>query len=493
MKRIVYLSFLFLYLFSLSGTAQEAPVTDSIPVEKLMIKDTLELEFHGPSGDVTFYMNGMVFLSNSKYHQKMIPDHITFGVVKSFYVPLDYIAIESSIPLFGNDNFPYSPAGMSFTRDYRKVYFTKEVDHHGRRNVEKIYEMEIVDGKASGHEQLSFTTDPSRYLHPAISMDESFMIFSSDRTPSSGGLDLFISRNSSGGWSEPENMGHRINSSSHEWFPFLDHNNNLYFSSAGHMGYGGYDIFVCYYNGSTWDPPKNLTNYLNSELDELGFSTHPNRQMAILSQIKDGESTGEVFKISLNEKVLLLADNQDKNDISVLLSDLVQSGYTEGDLPASGEMLAGNSRLVTSTPLISEESSEPEESEAPVQDASSLMDEMAQDTEPAAALTAIAAQPDAEQAETPPEPDPNRLLFRVQIMSSTKANTSPKVTIEGQTYTTFEYHYKGAYRITVGEFEELSEANALRVKCRNSGFDQAWVAAFRGKVRETDPSVFRKK
>jgi len=474
MNRIVFFSFLLVSLFSLKATAQEAPVHDSIPVVQLMIKDTLELEFHGPSSDVTFYMNGMVFLSNSKYHQKMIPDHITFGVVKAYYVPLDYIALESSIPLFSNDNFPYSPAGMSFTRNYHRIYFTKLVDHHGRRNVEKIYEMEIVDGKASGHEQLSFTTEASRYLHPAIAMDESFMIFSSDRTPSSGGLDLFITRKTDSGWSEPENMGKSINSSSHEWYPFIDHNNNLYFSSAGHRGYGGYDILVCYYNGSSWDPPRNLTNFINSELDELGFSTHPNRQMAILSQMNDGESTAEVFKFSLSEKALLVSDNPDNSDISILLSDMVKSGYTEGDLPSSSEMLAGKDPHITSTPLIFEVENETE-------------------IEPAPAVTAAAVQPEAEQPETPPEPDPNRLLFRVQILSNTKANTTPRVTIEGKSYTTFEYHYKGAYRITVGEFEELSDASAFRVKCRNSGFDQAWVAAFRGKVRETDPSVFRKK
>jgi hypothetical protein len=497
MKRIVYLSFLFICLFPLYGTAQEAPVNDSIPVEQLIRRDTLDLELHGPSGDVSFYMNGMVFLSNSKYHQKMIPDHITFGVTKSYYVPLDYIAIENSIPLFSNDNFPYPPAGMSFTRDYQKVYFTKSVDHHGRRNVEKIYEMEIVDGQASGHEQLSFTTDPSRYLHPAISMDESFMIFSSDRTPSSGGLDLFISRKSSSGWSTPQNMGHLLNSSSHEWYPFLDHNNNLYFSSAGHMGYGGYDIFVCYYNGSGWDPPRNLTNFINSELDELGFSIHPNRQIALLSQMKEGESTGQVYKISLNEQTLLQADNPDMKDIAILLSDLVETGYTEGDL-SSGEMLAGNNPLISSTPLIVNVQEDEKEPELIEQDASSLMDEVEMDTDPdseveaAAVAAATTIGTDTEEAETPPEPDPNRLLFRVQILSDTKANTTPEVSIEGKTYKTFEYYYKGAYRITVGEFEELSDANALRAKCRNSGFNQAWVAAFRGKVRETDPSVFRK-
>jgi hypothetical protein len=44
----------------------------------------------------------------------------------------------------------------------------------------------------------------------------------------------------------------------------------------------------------------------------------------------------------------------------------------------------------------------------------------------------------------------------------------------------------------VGEFLDLDEANAFRTKCKNSGFNQSWVAAFRGNKRETDPSVFKK-
>jgi len=466
----------------MQALAQEVSGEDSIRAVELMVKDTIDLEFHGPSSDITFYMNGMVFLSNSKYHQKMIPDHITFGVVKSYFVPLDYIAFESSTPLFSNDNFPYSPAGMSFSRDYHNVYFTKSEESHGRPKVEKIYEMAIVDGEASSQNPLSFTSDQSRYLHPAISTDESYMIFSSDRSPSSGGLDLFISKKTSDGWSAPENMGQSVNTSSHEWYPYLDHNNNLYFSSAGHMGYGGYDVFVCYFNGSSWDQPRNLTNFINSELDEIGFSTHPNKQFAVLSQVHEGESKGEVFQITLSEKALLVPgeNNSHSKDISVLLRDLIESGYTAGNF-SSSEVQEGRNRQLSSTPLIGYEEEVKTEPDPVVQDVSSMMAEAETKAEP------------AEEIESRSEPDPNRLLFRVQILSSTRANTSPEVTVEGKSYNTFEYYYKGAYRITVGAFEELDNANAFRLKCKNSGFNQAWVAAFRGEERETDPSVFKKK
>ncbi len=479
---------------------------DSIQAEELLVKDTVDLKIHGPSNDVTFYMNGMVFLSNTKYHQKMIPDHITFGVVKAFFVPLEYVALESSRPLFQNDDFPYSPAGMSFTRDYQTVYFTKPVELSGRRNAEKIFEMSIINGEGSNHNQMSFTGDPSRYLHPAISLDDSYMIFSSDRTPSSGGLDLFITRKTPSGWSTPANMGDRINTSGHEWYPYLDHKNNLYFSSSGHMGFGGYDVYVCYFNGADWDDPQNLTDYINTPEDELGFTIHPNNKMALFSKVVDTESEGGIFKMSLNDKAVLLSDNESpqNQDISLILKDLVESGFTSGTLAETTEIAEDDGYKLKAQPLLAEEDvkevKKPEIRQEPVQVQPKQVDNVSVDQpepefvpDPEPVIVVQTTDPVVE-AEAEPEslPDPNRVVFRVQILSRSKANSNPSVTIAGTRYQTFEYFYKGAYRITVGEFNTVQEASAFRTKCRSSGFNQAFVAAFRGSERETDPSVFKR-
>lgn len=488
-----------LYLFLITGLSplcmDALPATsmaeeDSVRVKELLVMDTVSLKIHGPSNDVTFYMNGMVFLSNTKYHQKMIPDHITFGVIKAFFVPLEYVALESSKPLFSNDDFPYSPAGMSFTRDYRTVYFTKTVNQNGRRNVEKIFEMLIVNGQGTNHQQLSFTGDPSRYLHPAISLDDSYMIFSSDRTPSSGGLDLFISRKTSSGWSTPINMGSNINTSGHEWYPYLDHKNNLFFSSSGHMGFGGYDVYVCFFNGSGWDEPQNMTEFINTSEDERGFSIHPNKKMALFSKATDSETEDEVYAMSLNHKALLLSGIEDpqNQDISGLLKDLLKSGYTSGAFASTTEVGFDLNAL----PLLTE-TEEPEPKPEPVTIGTVVEPETQQpepEPEPGPVIEAAVIEPVIE--ETEPEPDPNRVVFRVQILSSSKANSNPSVTVAGTRYSTFEYFYKGAYRITVGQFDTVQEASAFRSKCRTSGFNQAFVAAFRGKERETDPAVFRK-
>lgn len=476
--------------FHVSAAVQD----DSVWVEELLLKDTLGLQISGPSSDVKFYMNGMIFLSNTKYHQKMIPDHIAFGVVKAYFVPLEYVALESSRPLFVNDDFPYSPAGMSFTRDYSTVYFTKPVGLYGKRNVEKIFQTSIVNGETTEHNQLAFTGDPSRYMHPAISLDDSYMIFSSDRTPSSGGLDLFISRKTPSGWSTPVNMGDNINSSGHEWYPYLDHRNNLYFSSSGHMGYGGYDVYVCFFDGTGWGNPQNMTGYVNSSADELGFSLHPNKKMALFSRVIDTESSGEIFKMTLNDKALLLSGIEDpgNQDIAGLFQDMLGTGYTSGALAASPEEMEKARMDVSALPLLSETKA-PEPEQAKIVETTPVLqtepEPVQQVVEPEPILEVAVAEPVVETPE--PEPAPDRVVFRVQILSNSKAKSSPSVTIAGTRYSTFEYYYKGAYRITVGEFSTVQEASAFRTKCKSSGYDQAFVAAFRGSERVTDPAVFR--
>jgi hypothetical protein len=492
---------------------------DSVRVKELLIIDTVRLNIPGASNDVAFFMNGLVFLSNSKYHQKMIPDHITFGQEQAYFVPLEYISLESSRPLFENDPFPYPPGGMSFTRDYSKVYFTKPIELSGRRTVEKIYEMSIVGSRASAYNQLPFCSDPARYMHPAISTDGSMMVFASDRMPSSGGLDLFMVKKQGNEWSAPVNLGRTVNTSGHEWYPFLDHHNNLYFSSSGHMGYGGYDIYLCPFNGSGWDEPMNMTEFINTEKDELAFSIHPNNRLAVFStSFGSDPSAAQVYKISLNPGAVLLTGIEDagNDDLSVLFPDMVESGYTPA-LLAAGERMAATPAAEEMAQEIQQPAAEEEESveaveteeepelpavepgvEKPQPEVTTKPEETTEpeelaETEEAPeseiAREAVTEEPEIPVAEETPEPD--RVIFRVQILSSMQPHSKPSVTIGGTQYETFEYLYKGAYRITVGAFSSVQDALDLRARCRAAGYSQAFVAAFRNNERELDPSVFR--
>ena len=395
----------------------------SQPAEWLLF-ETLDLKQTGTCYDVAFYRDGIIFLKS--------------GEESLYLAPFDSPDATFSRPLFTNEEFSCSPAALSFSGDYSKAYYTRPVMGDEQEYRENIFEMSIEDKQVSGLSELSFTGDPSRNLHPAVSSDGSVMVFSSDRLPTSGGLDLFITRLTADGWSEPMNLGESINSSGHEWFPFLDKMNNLWFSSTGHSGYGGFDIYICPYTGTEWGSPQNLGEVINGPQNELGFSVHPQKQVALFSRTWPSESRGMSIMLSLNEDALDAAgiDEASARDIAIVIQGMADSS-TQGPPRPQAEP---------------ERKTEPE------------------------SINSSSQGP---------------VVFRVQIISSLYENSFPSVLIEGKSHSTYEYFYLGSYRITVGKFDSLKEANAFRVQCLNSGFKQAFVAAFRGDQRETDPSVFK--
>ena len=143
------------------------------------------------------------------------------------------------------------------------------------------------------------------------------------------------------------------------------------------------------------------------------------------------------------------------------------------------------------------EVAEVQESEPVIEQAEPVLEVSEPEPEEVAIVVPVVATTEEPSAEEPepapePEPDPDQVIFRVQILSSASANSRSSVTIAGSTHGTWEYYYKGAYRVTVGEYTTVQEALSFRTQCRNSGFGQAFVAAFRGNERETDPSVFKR-
>lgn len=406
------------------------------PGDWLLI-ETLDLQLSGPCYDVAFFQDDIVFLKS--------------GEENLYLAPMLRPDPSFSRPLFNNRDISCSPAALSFSSDYSKGYYTRPVVGNEQVYMEKIFEMTIEENSLSEQNQLSFSDDPSRNLHPAISSDGSLMVFSSDRLPTSGGLDLFVTHLSEDGWSQPLNLGESINSSGHEWFPFLDRMNNLWFSSTGHSGYGGFDIYICPYREGEWGSPQNLGVSINGPQNELGFSVHPQKQVALFSRTWPLGSKGMAIMLSLNEEALDAAgiDEAAARDIVLLIQ-----GMTD---PAAETVTAAEP--VTAAETITE------------------------------AKTVTEAVVEERTPPTGNNTDP--VVFRVQIISSLYENSFPTVLIDGISYPTFEYYYLGSYRITVGRFTSLEEANAFRTRCLDSGFKQAFVAAFREGERVTDPAVFK--
>jgi outer membrane protein OmpA-like peptidoglycan-associated protein len=110
---------------------------------------------------------------------------------------------------------------------------------------------------------------------PSISADNKTLYFASARGKDNyGGMDLYKTEwQDNGGWGEPQNLGPVINTSGNEKSPFMHSDSyTLYFSSDGHPGVGGQDIFYARINKfGKFDPPNNIGVPINTEADEHGF------------------------------------------------------------------------------------------------------------------------------------------------------------------------------------------------------------------------------
>lgn len=117
-----------------------------------------------------------------------------------------------------------------------------------------------------------FAHNDSKYnfTDPHISPDGKTLLFVSDKPGGMGGYDIYRTFLVEGQWTSPENLGDNVNTSHDETFPFLYYN-TLYFSSDGHPGLGGLDIFSTIISDNYVSETKNVGYPLNSGGDDFGF------------------------------------------------------------------------------------------------------------------------------------------------------------------------------------------------------------------------------
>lgn len=114
---------------------------------------------------------------------------------------------------------------------------------------------------------------------PAITEDGKILYFTSDMKGGFGGKDLYWSAYKNGQWTKPMNLGEFVNTPYDEVFPYFHHSGVLYFSSNGHAGFGGLDIFRSDSTTTGFNEPRNAGYPLNTNFDEFGLvidslSTH---------------------------------------------------------------------------------------------------------------------------------------------------------------------------------------------------------------------------
>jgi len=141
--------------------------------------------------------------------------------------------------------------------------------------------------------------------HAYMSDDGKQLIFASDRPGGVGGLDLYLSRFVNGEWGEAVNLGPEINTPFNEDRPFITKNGEiLFFSSQGHEGMGGYDIFTSTLESNgLWSSPKNIGYPLNNTDDNILFMPTNNGKEGYYSSAKNSTGFGgdDIYKLSFKK------------------------------------------------------------------------------------------------------------------------------------------------------------------------------------------------
>ena len=121
-----------------------------------------------------------------------------------------------------------------------------------------------------------------------LSEDQRFLLMALERDDTQGERDLYVSFNRGENiWSEPLNLGRKINTPDVESSPFLANDTTLYFSSRGFGGFGGEDVYVAYRQGDSWtewSEPENLGPTINSEKDDTFFNISLDNKYAFLTR-----------------------------------------------------------------------------------------------------------------------------------------------------------------------------------------------------------------
>lgn len=157
--------------------------------------------------------------------------------------------------------------------DQREMYLTQCVTDPSYPRYAQIVKSNRSDaawGKASSVELTKDTL--SCFAHPAVSPDGQWLYFVSDMPGGKGGLDIWRVRITSAGYGGVENLGEPINTPGNEMFPTFRSNGDLYFSSDGHPGMGGLDIFIAHPGKTGRYVLEHLGYPLNSQGDDFGMT-----------------------------------------------------------------------------------------------------------------------------------------------------------------------------------------------------------------------------
>ncbi len=225
-----------------------------------------------------FYEEGIVFVS-SRRQVGLFDETLGETYFELYYAELDLNDMPVRPDKFSLEISSELHEGpVSFGEDGEKIFFTRSNMENGvvkpgadGKVKLKIYRAERGAFDWENIKELLFNNDDYSCMHPSLSEDGKRLYFVSDRPGGFGGWDIYFVDRDGEGWTDPINMGPDVNTSKNEVFPYIHSSGALFFSSDGHPGNGGLDLFMIDVSTNQWGEVTALPDDFNSDADDFGL------------------------------------------------------------------------------------------------------------------------------------------------------------------------------------------------------------------------------
>lgn len=246
-----------------------------------------------------------------------------------------------TVPMSVSDsiNTKEHEATAAISYDGRELYIYRDVDDGS------IWASFFDDSEWSAPKQLNSNINTKyRETGASVSADGSKLYIASDRPDGYGGLDIYVSeRLTNGEWGEAKNLGPAVNTAEDEEGPYImPDNSRLYFSSKGHEGIGGYDIFYCDATEfGTWSRAVNVGFPVNTAQDDVFLFFTPSGERAYFASVReDAVGRSDIYVMGLPQEM--------ETQFTVMTGRVtVCSGY----LPESKVTIIDNNTGIVSTAI----------------------------------------------------------------------------------------------------------------------------------------------
>ncbi|NJB70644.1 outer membrane protein OmpA-like peptidoglycan-associated protein [Saonia flava] len=237
------------------------------------------------------------------------------------------------------------------SKDGNIIYFTRNnISKEGKYVKDedgfirlKIFRAIMENGEWAYIEDLPFNSDSYSIAHPSLSPDEKTLYFASDMPGTFGESDIFkVTINKDGTFGTPENLGDNINTTARETFPFVTSDEILYFSSDGHLGLGGLDVFATKILREKYhEPILNVGRPVNSKEDDFTFIINEeSKEGYFASNREGGMGEDDIYKFVENTPLSFECNQQVTGTVRDKISNNVLIGATVMVIDENNEVIS---------------------------------------------------------------------------------------------------------------------------------------------------------